>query len=156
MSERPDEIRHTLLVPFEYTLKGQMATAEFITLQPPTTKNRNECAKLEQAFMRALPDASNMTEEQRERARSAAPEVSVDPSPSEALATIAMSPTSDLSEVMEVARKLFLADVALIDGEHKVNSAALDRMDMDDFKDLVGKYLVGFILRFALDTPTRS
>jgi len=29
-------------------------------------------------------------------------------------------------------------------------------MDMDDFKDLVGKYLVGFILRFALDTPTRS
>jgi len=156
MAERLEEIRHTLEVPFEYSLRGQMASAEFITLKPPTAKNRNECAKLEQAFMRALPDPTAMTDDQRESAWEAAAEVSEDPTASEALATIAMSPSSDLSEVMEVSRKLFLADVALIDGENKLNSNALDRMDLDDFKELVGKYLVGFILRFALDTQPRS
>jgi len=150
MAERLREIIHTLEVPFEYALSGQPAQATFISLSPPTTKNRIECGMLEQAFMRSLPDASGVTEEQREAAKENADDK--DPTGAEALALIAMSKDTELSEVMEVARKLFLSGVATIEGETKVVSLHLDRMDLDDFKELVGKYLVGFILRSALES----
>ncbi len=156
MSERLEEIRHTLEVPFGYACKGQMPMAEFITLKPPTARNRNECAILEQAFMRALPDTSEFTDEQKDNAKDKSSEESSMPTGAEALAMIAMSRDSELAEVMEVSRKLFLNGVALIDGETKLTGPSLDNISMDDFKEMVGKYLVGFILRSTLEKQGTS
>ena len=154
MSERLDEIRHTLEVPFKFVCKGQEEIADFITLRPPTTKNRRECGALEQSFMRALPTTSDGETEDQVK-----PEPTEEPKPptgTETMAMIAMSTNSDLGETMEIARKLFLADVAYINGETKVVGNSIDNVSLDDFKELVGKYLVGFILRSAFNSQKTS
>ena len=156
MSERLDEIRHTLEVPFQFACKGQMETAEFITLRPPTTRNRRECGALEQAFMRALPTSDGLTEDQKDQAKSTSAEESTEPTGIETVAMIAMSKNSDLAETMEIARKLFLSDVAYINGDTKVVGNSMDNVSLDDFKELVGKYLVGFILRSAFSSQKKS
>ena len=155
MAERLTEIVHKLEVSFEYTVNGQPADATFITLLPPTTRNRIECGMMEQAFMRSLPDSTNVTDEQRDKAKEESD--GADPTGGEALAMIAMSQDTDLGEVFETARKLFLSGVALIEGEAKMKAVHLDdRMGYDDFKELVGKYLVGFILRSALASQKKD
>ncbi len=153
MSERLDEIRHTLEVPFKFVCKGQEELADFITLRPPTTKNRRECGALEQAFMRALPTSDGGAENQD---KSEPVEDPKPPTGTETIAMIAMSTNSDLGETMEIARKLFLADVAYINGETKVVGNSIDNVGLDDFKELVGKYLVGFILRSAFNSQKTS
>jgi len=153
LSERLDEIRHTLEIPFKFVYKGQEEIAEFITLRPPTTKNRRECGALEQSFMRALPTSEGVVEEQ---IKSEPVEDSKPPTGTETMAMIAMSKNSDLGETMEIARKLFLSDVAYINGETKVVGNSIDNVSLDDFKELVGKYLVGFILRSAFNSQKTS
>ena len=128
-----------------YSTGGDFHTATYIALIAPSSKNRRECAYLRQAFMQALP----------KRAPGEAPptgDTVTDPADitgEDVISMLAMS-SVDLAEVLEVGRRLLCSGVALLDGSAELKPATHDQLSMDDAANLLGAYLVGFILRSTL------
>lgn len=142
-----------------HTSSGTQETLEFIELRAPTSRHSREGAALLQAFMRAREDID------RERAKIAALGGPVATTPTEEdvaeatkealpgreiIMVMAISDRVDLPEVFDVGRKLFANGTAYLDGKVKMTNALLDRMNQDDFEEMLGAYLVNFTLAFLL------
>lgn len=139
---RDDEVRFELEHPFKYATKGgDQETAQFILLNPPTTRNSKECAALKQAFYRASNSIAEETGESAQVEGDAA-----GPNPIGIITVMAMSTAVDLADTLEVARRLFSSGLAQVDGEVKLTNKLIESMSQDDFEKMLGVYLVNFTL----------
>lgn len=142
--EMMTEFKFILTRPFSYAFKGEQATAEFITLTAPTSKTIRECSALKQAFFRAMGDR-----EGKDSGGADTEDVTIEGQ--DILSLLAMSKSVDLPEIMDVAKKLFqLPGIALVDGETKFGQQIMDRMNIDDFENMLGEYMVNFTLASSL------
>jgi len=142
-TELKTEFKYVLKSPFSYSKDGQVIDAQFITLKAPTSRTTTECASLKQAFFRA------MSEQEGGDADKADPDFDI--SGSDIMTLIAMSKSVDLPEVLAIGKKLFQQPgIALVDGETKLGNELMNRMSVDDLEDLLGDYLVNFILASSL------
>lgn len=128
--------------PFDYSKGGEQPNAQFIQCTAPTSRDMQYCAALKQAFFRALPTGEDTSED------TDADNLDIDGS--DVMMMIAQSPIVELPAVLEVAAKLLTNGVAKVDGEVKLSDGLLKKMDLDDFEQLVGDYLVGFVLASSL------
>lgn len=142
------EVQYTLKDPFDYAAKGgDMVTAGFVTLFPPTYRHLAHVAPIKQAFMAALTSLT-ITEEQREAAKK---EDADDNITSDAALQLLYSGPGDMTKVMLYAAELFKSGAALLDGEVRITSPMLDKMTARDFEQLLGLYMANFIVTSLKD-----
>ncbi len=140
-----DKITYELKAGFTYGDKdGNQQTASFIELAAPTSRNMTECAELKQSFYRALPDDKDATDEDRE-----GKEIG-DIKGADVIGLILRSKDVKLITVLLHAKALFTSGIAKVDGETKMTKPLCDKMNNEDFEDMVGEYLVNFILASML------
>lgn len=150
---REEDLVVTLTKPFKYDRKGEQYNASFITLTAPTSRHMKECAGLTQAFYRA-------SRESAERVRNA-PSVEAMAEAADAEMTaidvvqgISACACVELSDVFDIARRLFLSGVALVEGEVKLTSHLADLIGMPDWQQMVGGYIINFATA-STPEPTR-
>jgi len=144
MSDPKTEFQYVLKTPFSYAHKGETINAKFVVLKAPTSRTTDECAALKQAFFRAMSDTEGSG-----GSGEADPDMKIEGS--DVMAMLAMAKNVDLPEVMNVAKKLFQqSGIALIDGETKFGNELMNRMSVDDLEDMIGDYMVNFILASSL------
>ena len=140
------EFRHMLQKPFEYTLGGDMATAQFIELRAPTSKHLKHTAKLKQSFMRAMKDMAS----ESDGTSGADSDGDAEMDGSKIVMFIAMSDV-DLGEFLMAGRDLLAADgIAFVDGETKMKYPLVDKLSQDDLEMMIGGYLANFTLASTL------
>jgi hypothetical protein len=139
------EFQYSLKRSFSYSHKGDTVDAKFITLTAPTSRTAKECSALKQAFFRA------MSEQQTVTSSGEATNTDLEIEGGDVMALLAMSTEVDLPDVLDVGKKLFQQPgIALVDGEAKLGGTLIDRMSLDDFEDMLGEYMVNFILASSL------
>ncbi len=142
-TELNTEFKYVLKNPFSYSKDGQVIDAQFIALTAPTSRTTTECAALKQAFFRA------MGEQEGGDADKVDPDFNIEGS--DIMTLIAMSKGVDLPDVLDIGKKLFQQPgIALVDGETKLGNELMNRMSVDDLEDMLGDYLVNFILAASL------
>lgn len=141
-------IRYTLISQFDYSVKGDTVTAEFIELTAPTSKNMYQCADLKQAFFRAI---SEHNKTQNSPADSEEDTKIEDLTPIELISALYASNTVDMKEILGVSVELFKSGVAKVDGETKLTKPLIDEMSTDDLEGILGEYLLNFILASSLN-----
>lgn len=135
------EITYELKSPIDYAHKGNMATASFLTLSAPTSRNIAECAALKQAFFRALPKSGQPSAGDSKQEG--------DPRPEDITAMLASSKDVEYSQVLLTMRDL-LPHVAKVDGEERMTRPLVDSMSPEDLELVTGVYLLNFILASLL------
>jgi hypothetical protein len=146
MSEET-EFQYVLKQPFSYASHGEQVDAKFIAFTAPTSKTSRECAALKQSFFRAMSERN----EAGGQTVSTATEVETEIESADVIALLAMSKDVDLPEVMDIAKRLFqMPGIALVDGETKFGTSLVDKVSIDDFEDMIGEYMVNFILASSL------
>lgn len=136
------DFNYELTTPVEYAFKGNMEAGTFIQLNAPTSKVITQCAKLKQAFFRALPKNQAPVEADGPK--------DGDVTGEEIMTIITMSPDVELSDVLFAARDLFTSGLALVEGEVKLTRPLMDAVSQDDLEGMTGEYLANFILASAL------
>ena len=140
--EEVTEKQFDLTKPFEYAFDGDVRSAAFITLLPPTMKQHSQAAALKQSIIRIVTDA----------VRNADDEDPEDSKKDEAITakmvvtTIYGSGCVEVNVVWEQVRALLKSGVALIDGEQKLTVPLMDKMSPDDFENMAGEYIANFTL----------
>jgi hypothetical protein len=138
------EFEYILKTKFGYASKGETAEATFITLFAPTSKTTRQCAALKQAFFRAMGEQEGGGGEEQT-------DSSFDIEGSDVMALLAMSKNVDLPDVIDISKQLFkMPGIALVDGETKLGESLIDRMSVDDIEDMLGEYMINFILASSL------
>lgn len=144
--EQKSEFQFPVTSPFQIAAKGNVEDATFITFHAPTAKVIGECSSLKQAFFRAFTESGE---------RNTSSETQADPDVEifghDVIDLLASSSNVDMPDVMDIAKKLFMAPgIALVNGEIKFGTAVVDRMSAEDFQNAVGEYLVFFVLASSL------
>lgn len=125
---------------FEYAAGGDMATAQFIEVSPPTAKNIVDIAPVKSEVMKAVAWAQNQNEVE-DTEGSGGGEIT-----SEAMMqTLDLAPGIEVSKVILHVRSM-LMDLAKVDGEGKFTKPIADSLSIRDVYGLTGFFLVNFIL----------
>jgi len=139
-----------LEVSFEYAHKGEGVKAEFISLYPPTSRHMSPCSDLKQAVFRSLPEPTKEEIDKGEEVeKEKDKEVSI--SGPEILLFFYKSREVELKKVILLGRELLCTKpcIAFVDGEEKINSTLLDKMDPMDLEQMIGEYIARFIAASA-------
>jgi hypothetical protein len=139
------EITVELSTPFEYALKGEMEKASFITLAAPTFKQIDKIAPIKQAFVSAIADLGGGS---GEAAKQEPGEVEAITGPQ--VMAILYQSKGNMSQVFLFAQALF-KEVALVDGEVKLTTPLMEKMDIVDFERMLGEYLANFTAPSLMD-----
>lgn len=140
-----ESYNHELVNKFNYGDKGNLAEAQFITFNAPTSKTLVLCSKLKQFFYQSMPKQDSSVQVDTSEVK----EVEIDGD--SIMMMIASSKEVDLGEVLLTAKELFKnEEIAQLDGEQKLTVPILDSLDNDELEEMVGRYLANFILASAL------
>lgn len=136
-----EEVMVELSTGFEYAFKGDTKTAEFITLMPPTFKQIDKIAPIKQAFVRAVTGLNSDKDRDPDR------EDGDEDYKIKGLEVIGLLYQSDcdMVKVLLHAKELFSSGAALVEGEAKLTFPLMEKMDVDDFENLLGEYIANFI-----------
>lgn len=141
------EFNYELKKPFSYAAKGEMVEAHFITVTAPSYKQMTNAAPIKQAFMTAITEVA-----EKEITKHADVEKSDDESVTgEQVLQLLYSSSSEITKVFLYAEQLFKSGAALVDGDQKLTSELMQKMDMTDFESLVGDYIANFIAPSLMD-----
>lgn len=133
---------------FEYAYKGTTQELEFITLNPPTSRNLKHCADLKQFVFRALTEASDRAKNDDVEPSEGA---QVDLTGSDILLSVYSSKDVSLATFLVTGIELLSTkDVAFVDGEERLTKPLIDKMDPDEFETMLGEYVARFIMASAL------
>lgn len=149
MSALKSEFIFTLSTPLSYHEKGQLATTSELLLKAPSSKQRNESAKLKQGFFRALKDMESVTngktdvEKEAVKERMAAQEEEIG---ADEILSIIMMSNVDLGSYQESFRTLLLNDACMVGGSTKLTAPMFDNLSDADTERLLGEYLANFLL----------
>lgn len=145
------EFEYTLRQPFDYAHKGEQYTASTLLCKCPTSKQIDKCAKLKQAFFRAVSETSDNVSDSQHGTGSG----NVDIKPRDVLDAICQS-SIDFSDVMSTGISLLSSGIVLVDGQEKLTRGLIDRMSLDDIESVIGEYYVNFIVASALQNLKNS
>lgn len=153
-NERKTEHDFFLRAPLSYSSGADQRDATFIKLFAPSSKVSRECSALKQAFLRAVPKNVDKSEAAAAAASSGSTD---DLNGSDVIEVLAMSTAVDLPDVLEVGKRLLLApNIAKVEGEVKLTSALMDRLDQEDFENMLGEYMANFTLASVLSKTKKS
>jgi hypothetical protein len=136
---------------FKYAYKGNEQEVEFITLHPPTSKNLKESSDLKQFVFRALTEASERNpgkdKDEEEPAEGAQAELTG----ADILLSIYAASRVSLAKFLVTGIELLSTKgVAEVDGEERLTKTLIDKMDPDEFEEMLGEYIARFIMASAL------
>ncbi len=142
-TERKTEHDFYLLTPLSYSSGSSQQDATFIRLFAPSSRVSRECSALKQAFLRAVPKEASVS-----ASVATVPDDSADSlDGSDVIQILALSSVVDLPDVLEVGRRLLLSpNIAKVEGETKLTNALMERLDQEDFENMIGEYMVNFTL----------
>ncbi len=141
------EFNYELLEPITYAHKGNPVEASFITFKAPSSRQIDLCSDLKQYFFQSLKDGEGNSN----RSSGESPSQELDLSGSEIMILMAMSTTVKLKSVILTAKQLFkVKGIAQIDGSVDITDIHFNEIDPEDIEEMVGEYLVNFILASAL------
>lgn len=143
MSEHIYELKN----PFEYAHKGDTQEASFITLFAPTFKQVSRMAPIKQAFTSAIEEVTKTVDTSQESADSADGEAVTGAQ----VMQLMYRWSGDMTAVFLHAQELFKSGAALVDGETKLTTPLMEKMQMVDFEGLVGEYIANFIAPSLMD-----
>lgn len=125
----------------EYSKDGQFKTTAIIELAGPNMSVFDLATELSQLVMRATLDAQDLSERFKNEASSSSSK-DVD---ANAIKMILMSSKSvKFSEIANVSKKLFLK-IGTFDGETTLKEAVLNRINIEDYTNLICGYIANFI-----------
>lgn len=135
MSEHIYELKSS----FKYAKGGEQEDANFISLTAPTFKQIDKVTPIKQAFMSAITGIQDSA--------LASSEVEGDNTEitGEQCIQLMYHWSGDLTSVFLHAEQLFKSGVALVDGETKLTTPLMEKMQVVDFEGLVGEYIANFI-----------
>lgn len=162
------DTNYILKKPFSYAYKGDMQNAEFITLKEPSYKQIDKVALIKQDFMTAIEhmQSSSLNAIQSIDVQDSLTIIQDDEDPQaeskelsitakEAMQSLYMSPVK-MDAFFVRCQELFRSGVALVDGETKLTMPMIEKMSIDDFELMSGKYIVNFILPSLTDGMEES
>lgn len=132
------ELKH----PFEYAYKGDVQTASFIELSAPSYKTMSHFVPIKQAFTSAVQE---LTTTMSGTETSDAPKDEDSSVDGAQVLAIMYQWKGEMSAVYLHAEQLFKSGVALVDGETKLTSELLNKMDFSDVESMLGDYIANFI-----------
>lgn len=151
--ERKTEHDFYLRVPLSYSSGADQRDATFIRLFAPSSKVSRECAALKQAFLRAIPKEVSASAKAAAKASDSADDLTG----SDVIEVLAVSATVDLPDTLEVGKRLLLApNIAKVEGEAKLTSALMDRLDQEDFENMLGEYMANFTIASVLSKTKKD
>lgn len=147
------ECRYELKDQLQYSYKGEMKTASFITMTAPSFKQLKDVTPIKQALMSAITEVSADTSIAEIAGKEAGPAepAEADGIDAQTIMQLLYRWSGDLTAVMRKAESLFKSGAALIDGETMITNALLEKMSLKDFEGLVGAYLANFIVPSLTD-----
>lgn len=149
------EIIYELKTPLKYHSNGEEAEASFITLYAPSYKHMDKTVPLKQAFYRAASALKDETVEQ-EDTDTEVPDNDAGATGSMAVDMLYQS-TEDMFKICLHAAELFKAPgIAKIEGSEKMTGPILEKLSQDDLEQMLGAYLVNFILASALNAKKKT
>lgn len=140
--EEKKSIAFTLDSPFEYAFKGEQRKAEFITLYPPTMKQHSQAAALKQSIIRIVTESVREIGDQDDTSIDEDDEITS----KMVIATIYGSKCVDAGVVWGQVKALLKESLAFIDGEQKLTTPLMEKMNPDDFENMAGTYIANFTL----------
>ncbi|MEE9222966.1 MAG: hypothetical protein V3V40_05875 [Nitrosomonadaceae bacterium] len=152
------EFQFELTKPIKYDAGGEKVEGAFITLAHPSYKQMDKCVPLKQAFYRAAADidadteavaAAVATAAAAAAATGATPE-DTDITP-EGLISLFYQSDEDMVKIILYGVELFKSPgIALIDGSTSMTHPMIEQLSQDDLENMLGQYMVNFILASAL------
>lgn len=139
------EVIYELKESFKYAKGGEQEDASFISLTAPTFKQIDKVAPIKQAFMSAITGLQDNVSPETE-----APKDDSEITGSQCI-QLMYSWAGDLTKVFLHAEQLFKSGVALVDGETKLTTPLMEKMQVSDFEGLVGAYIANFIAPSLMD-----
>jgi hypothetical protein len=139
------EYTYELKKPFDYARKGDMVTANFVTMAAPSFREIEKVAPIKQALVAAISDITEVSLGQEE-AQGEAGDIT-----GAHVVQLLYRAKGSITGVMKHAEKLFKSGVALLDGEEKITDALLQKMSMEDFEGMLGDYIANFIMPSLTD-----
>ena len=142
------EFDYELKTPFEYDFKGSKEQAKFITLYSPTMKHMEHREPIVQAFYQAVSEQTPSGEESSN---------DVDIKGSDVIALLRISEKVDTYKVgLHFKELLASKDIALIDGQERLIKPLIDKLNPEDFDNIMGEYLCNFMLASLLDKTKKQ
>ena len=138
------EVIYSLLSPIKYAQGGDEVEANFLTLLSPTSKQLKNCARLKQAFFRAIKELNSNEESSEKDAQITGPDC---------INLLYMS-SAEMDKVLLEAIELFRSGVVLVEGGPLLKDAHIKQMAHEDIEGMLGEYLANFIIA-SLMTQTK-
>ena len=146
------EFTYNLKVPFEVGDKGNMVFAETITIKAPTSRINCYTSVLDSEFSRAILKLAETSKTEKKSKNSDSQELfdSDDDKSINELMIIGAA-YGDINKAYDAFKKILLektpvAPIATINGDIKITRSLVDDIADIDFKQLVGRYLLNFLL----------
>lgn len=144
------DVIYQLKTPLNYHSRGEEVEASFITLFAPSYKHMDKTVPLKQAFYRAAAAIEGETVEQ-ESTDTDTPDNDAGLTPDIAVAMLYQS-NEDMVKIFLYAAELFKAPgIAKVEGSEKMTGAIIEKLSQDDLENMLGTYLVNFILASVLN-----
>ena len=143
------EFQFELTQPIKYHANGDDVEATFVTLAAPSYKQMDKCVPLKQAFYRA---AASMGDDSEDAVTT---EVDVSPDkPSitpEELISLFYQSDEDMVKIVLYGVELFkVPSIAQVDGSVNMTQPLIEKLSQDDIENMLGQYMINFILASAL------
>lgn len=133
-----------------YHYKGEETEASFVTILKPTAKHISLVSVLKQAFQVAAMSINDGKDKEEKDDKDDKDDDSVI-SPSDAVALVyAGGKNISIKEVMLTAKELLTSGLVLVEGEEKLTKPLCDKLSQDDFEEILGSFLVNFIVKSLL------
>lgn len=151
MEEKTEEFDFTLSKPVKYSYKGVDTDGTFIRLTEPTMKLMSKTVPFKAAFSAACVKIEDDKESSEDIKKDNAEKSTIDGKEMMGL-LYAYTSGNEMVNLFDRARKLFLTvGVASVEGSVDLTRSILETMSPDDFENMLGEYLVNFILASRLN-----
>jgi hypothetical protein len=135
-----------LKTPIKYAVKGNNETAHEVTLAPPVHATMKKAAKIAQFFLRAAQEAQEAVGMNPEAVQALAAEQDGPPGMKvEEVQALILSSSQDLDPLYDAFEGI-LTSSAYLDEKVLMKKAVIERMDPDDFNNLMFEYIVNFTI----------
>lgn len=142
-----NQIQFTLTTPVKFSFEGEDTDGTFITLTEPSIKQLKYVAAFKKAFFQCAERASSNVDANQIKDDSDKEKITGD-----VIMTLLYSHYPDMEQLFGIAKKLFMSiGIAQVEGITDFNQSIYDTMTIVDFENMLGTYLVNFILQSALN-----
>ncbi|MCH9735871.1 MAG: hypothetical protein K0U78_15185 [Actinomycetia bacterium] len=129
----------------EYSHKGELLEASFVTILPTSTKHIHLTSVLKQAFQCAAVKLSKDEKPTDTEEKEDGKDEKL--TPSEIMSTIYMGGKEiNIKEVVLTGKELMTSGVVLVEGEEKLTKPLCDKLSQEDYEEILGTIMVNFII----------